>query len=186
MSDPIEPAMRPSPPLPSLSAPAAAAAYAPHPPPSPGYAAPYSAPRPPAAGIRPPETAPSGAGLGLAALVLAVLGTLGASVVGAASAWQLGLAAGRGSATAPIDADFDWSVLAPVRDWALAGEVSLWAGTALGIAAIVSGIIALITRRGRVPGTIAVVVAALGPVVFFAAVAATLSLGLTAGSGIGG
>lgn len=150
------------------------------------YAAPYTAPRPPVQGIQPPAPPATGSGLGLAALILALLATVGASAVGAASAWQLGLAAGRGSATAPMDADFDWSVLAPVRDWALAGELSFWIGTALGIAAIVMGVIALITQRGRVPGMIAVVVAALGPIAFFAAVAGTLSAALTSGSGIGG
>lgn len=150
------------------------------------YAAPYTAPRPPVQGVQPPAPPATGSGLGLVALILALLATVGASAVGAASAWQLGLAAGKGSATAPMDADFDWSVLAPVRDWALAGELAFWIGTAVGITALVIGVIALVTQRGRVPGMIAVVVAALGPIVFFAAVAGTLSAALTAGSGIGG
>lgn len=207
---PDVPPMRPAPPLPTaFPAPSGAPAPAPGPgpqraaPPYPqqpypqqqtfagpapqgAYVAPYAVPRPPSAGIQPPEPAAKGRTLGIGALALALLAAVGASAVGAASAWQLGFTAGRGSASAPLDADFDWSVLAPVREWALAGEVSLWVGTALGIAAIVTGIIALVTQRGRVPGMIAVVVAALGPIVFFAAVATTLSAALSAGSGVGG
>ncbi len=45
-------------------------------------------------------------------------------------------------------------------------------GTAIGVAAIVAGIVAIVTRKGRTPGILAIIIAALTPgislVVFFA------------------
>jgi hypothetical protein len=85
-----------------------------------------------------------------------------------------------------LGADFDWSILTPVRDWVLMGEIAFWAGTAIGIWALVQGIVAIATRRGRGAGIAAVVIAAVGPLIFGAVVQGFLTAGFAAGSGIGG
>jgi hypothetical protein len=120
------------------------------------------------------------------ALVASLAAVAGASLVGAIAAWRVGLGAGRALASRPIDADFDWSVLTPVREWVLAGEIAFWFGTVVGLWALVQGVVAIATARGRGAGIAAVVIAALGPVAFALVVQALLTAGLTAGSGIGG
>lgn len=159
------------------------------------------APRPSAAAYAPPtgftvsptavhgggpsrEPAPSRSrrGLGLAALLLAVVALVGASVVGALAAYEAGVGAARRIAADPSSIDFDWTVLTPVRDQVLTAEVSFWIGTVLGVWALVQGIIAMVKDRGRGWGVAAVVVAALGPVAFFLAVQGALSAGLVAGA----
>ena len=66
-------------------------------------------------------------------------------------------------------------------------EISFWVGTALGVWAIVQGIIAIVTGpRARVPASPRSWSALLGVVVFAVAVQAFLTAGLAAGSGIGG
>lgn len=124
--------------------------------------------------------------LGVVALVLALVAAVGASIFAALASFNIGLGTGREIAMRALDADFDWSILSPVRDWVLLGEVSFWAGTVLGITALVLGIVAIGTRRGRGVGIAAVVIAALGPVVFGGVVQAFLTAGFTAGSGLGG
>ncbi len=171
---------------PPAYAPQQPVAYPPQQPAPAPYAAPYVAPRPPAGGIPAPSAPPLSPAPGFIALALALLATLGATIVGAVAAWQIGLGAGKAIASRPVDADFDWSILSPVRDHVLTGEISLWVGTAVGIAALIVGIIAIIKNRGRIPGMIAVVIAALGPIAYFAAVATALSAALPVGTGIGG
>ena len=73
-----------------------------------------------------------------------------------------------------------------MRDWVLMGEVSFWVGTAIGVWALVQGIIAIVKGRGRGAGIAAVVIAALGPIAFGAVVQGFLTAGLAAGTGIGG
>nr|WP_194395808.1 hypothetical protein [Microbacterium atlanticum] len=193
MSEPSRPASAPSrppqnwsPPGTAPFGPPSAAAYAP----PPGYAPPTgfgvapsgAAPFSPA-GAAPPRR--SGA-LGIVALVLAVVAAVGASLLAAAAAFNIGLGAGREISGRPVTADFDWSILTPVRDWVLLGEIAFWAGTVLGLWALIQGTVAMVTSRGRGAGIAAVIVAALGPVAFGVTVQALLGAGLTAGSGIGG
>ena len=116
------------------------------------------------------------------AIVAAVVVPL---VVGVAT-FNVGLGAGRELALRPLDADFDWSVLTPVRDWVLVAELSFYVGTALGVWAIVQGIIAIVTDRGRRTGIAAVAVAVLGAILFAIALQSGLTAGLAAGTGIGG
>jgi membrane protein YqaA with SNARE-associated domain len=123
--------------------------------------------------------------LGVVALVLAFVATVGASILGAIASYRIGLGAGRELTTRTFDTDFDWSILTPVRDWVLLGEVSFWVGTALGVWALVQGIFAIVTARGRGAGIAAVIVAALGPIAFGAVVQGFLTAGLTAGTGMG-
>ncbi|MFB7893831.1 hypothetical protein ACFC1I_16650 [Microbacterium sp. NPDC056044] len=151
-----------------------------------GYAAAPAAASVPAYGAPAPAPAKRGSGLGVVALVLALVATVGASLVGAIASFNVGLGAGREVATRPFTGDFDWGVLAPVRDWVLLGEVSFWVGTALGLWALIQGIVAIVRGRGRGAGIAAVIVAAIGPIAFGAVVQGFLTAGLAAGSGVGG
>jgi len=124
--------------------------------------------------------------LGVVALALALVATVGASLFGAIASFNIGLGAGREITARSFDADFDWSILTPVRDWVLLGEVSFWVGTALGVWALIQGVVAIVTGRGRGAGIAAVAIAALGPIAFGAVVQGFLTAGLAAGTGIGG
>lgn len=156
--------------------------------PSPGYG-PTAAPAT-ASGYPPTDPAYAAPrrsrALGVVALVLALLAAVGASIFAALASFNIGLGTGREIAMRALDADFDWSILTPVRDWVLLGEISFWAGTILGITALVLGIVAIVTRRGRGAGIAAVVIAALGPVAFGGVVQGFLTAGFSAGSGVGG
>ena len=74
---------------------------------------------------------------------------MGATVLGSIAAYNIGLGTGREIALRPMDIDFDWSMLTPVREWVLVGELAFWGGTVLGIWALVQGIIAIVKNRGR-------------------------------------
>ncbi len=143
-----------------------------------GYG-PYTPP-PPAA------PAPAGPGLGIVAMALAVIAVLGATVIGSIAAYNIGIGTGREIALRPMDIDFDWSVLTPVREWVLVGELAFWAGTVLGTWAIVQGIIAIVKNRGRGWAIGAIVVAVIGPIAFGIGVQAFLAAGFAAGASIGG
>ncbi len=56
-------------------------------------------------------------------------------------------------------------------------ELSFWAGTVFGIAAIVLGIIAIRRKQGRGAGIAALIVAVLGAVIFFVAVFTAFAVG---------
>jgi len=139
-------------------------------------------------GPRASSAAPArrGKAVGVVALVLAITATVGAGVIAGIASFRIGLGAGREISSRPFTGDFDWTVLTPVRDWVLLGEVSFWAATALGVWALVQGIIAIVTARGRGAGIAAVIIAALGPVGFALMVQGFLSAGLASGTGIGG
>lgn len=130
--------------------------------------------------------APRGRALGTVALVLALLAAVGASLLAALASFNIGLGTGRQIAMGALGTDFDWSILTPVRDWVLMGEIAFWAGTVIGVWALVQGIVAIATRRGRGAGIAAVVIAAVGPLIFGAVVQGFLTAGFAAGSGIGG
>jgi hypothetical protein len=160
--------------------------------PPPGYAgapyvAPYAAPRHPqfAAAVTPTET-PRGPWLGIVALLAALAAAIIAPIVGAVAGFRIGMGAGTAIAMRPVDAPWDWRVLTPVRDWVLMGEMSFWLGTALGVWAIVQGVIAIIKARGRGAGIAAVIIAILGFFAFVFAVWFTVLAGFASGSSIGG
>jgi hypothetical protein len=134
----------------------------------------------------PTRAAPRGRGLGLIALIAALGAAILAPLVAAIATFSIGLGAGREIVLNPTDIDFDWSVLTPVRDWVLVAEISFWAGTALGVWALVQGAIAIVTDRGRGLGIAAVAVAIAGVIIFAVVVQGFLAAGLAAGSGIGG
>lgn len=162
-----------------------AGAYAPPPgyAPAQGYTAAPVAASVPAYGT--PAAVKRSGVLGVVALALALVATIGAGVVGAIASFRIGLGAAHEMTSRPLSADFDWSILTPVRDWVLLGEIAFWVGTALGVWALVQGVVAIVTARGRGAGIAAVVIAALGPFAFGAAVQGFLTAGLAAGA-IGG
>jgi hypothetical protein len=143
---------------------------------------------PPAPGAQAQTAAPArrGRGLGRTALVLALVAVIGAGIAGAIAGFRIGVGAGARLAYLPAEGGWNWSILTPVRDWVLLGEVSFWIGTVLGVWALVQGIVATVAGRGRALGIAAIVVAALGPFVFGGVVQGFLSAGLAAGTGIGG
>lgn len=151
-----------------------------------GYAPPQGYGMPAPGQYAPPPPVRRSSVLGVVALVLSLVATLGAGLLGAIAAFNIGVGAGRGLANLPSDGSFDWSILTPVRDWVLLGEVSFWIGTALGVWALAQGIVATVTARGRAAGIAAIVVAGIGPIVFGVVVQGMLSAGLAAGSSVGG
>lgn len=160
-----------------------------HPPyvaPPASYAAPYAAPQHPqfAQYVAEPAAASRGRALGVVALVLALVALIVTPIVGAVSAFAVGIAYGAGMngafATAdPETAVIEWSLLSPARDAVLWGEIAFWAGTVLGVWAIAQGIVALVKRRGRGQGIAAIIVAAVAFFVFGLAVFVAFVGGLT-------
>ncbi|WP_200947527.1 hypothetical protein [Microbacterium sp. Root166] len=148
------------------------------------------------AGVQPATGAPSyaplfvaappagGRALGVVALILALLAVVGAAIAAAVAGFNAGLGTGDRMAMMPLEADFDLSYLSPVRGWVLLGEIAFWIGTVLGVWAIVQGIIAAVKRRGRGAGIAAIVVAAVGPIVFSVVLWSFLTAGIA--SSIGG
>ncbi len=195
MSDPLDraPAAPPiphgqqwaAPSVPPFGTPAGPAVHPAYAPP-PGYTGPYvTAPHAPAGSIGAAHAARSSR-LGVVALIAALGAAVLAPLAVAIAAFNIGIGAGREIALGPMDVDFDWSVLTPVRDWVLLGEIAFWVGTVLGVWAIVQGIVAIVTGRGRRAGIAAVVIGALGAVIFAVTLQGFLAAGFGAGSGIGG
>lgn len=133
--------------------------------------------------------APSSARLGVIALVLAVTAVIGATALSAATGFAAASdAMARAILVSPEGLEnFSNSqllaLLTPVRGLVLWAEIGFWAGTVVGIWALAQGIVAIATRRGRGPAIAAVVVAALGPVLFglFVGIAAVSGIGAGAG-----
>ena len=151
-----------------------------------GYAAPYVMPSAPQYGQgigAPAPLAPQPRGLGLTALIIALVAAIVTPVLAAIAAFGIGEVLARNGASQANNPDFlaDLSLLAGARDWVLLGEIAFWAGTALGIWAIVQGIIAIVKQRGRGTGIAAIVVAALAPAAFFFSAYVMVFIGLAAG-----
>jgi len=140
-----------------------------------GYAA-------PAGGYQAPAPAqPRSAILGIVAFVLSVVAAVIAPIVAGIAGYQIGFQLP--TVTQYIDpATSDLSFLSPVRDQVLLGEVGFWVGTLSGIAAIVLGIMAIAKRAGRAWGIVALILAVLGPVIFFVVLGVTLGAGAGAGA----
>ncbi|WP_203137934.1 hypothetical protein [Microbacterium sp. JZ31] len=153
----------------------------PQPPAPGGYAAPYVAPQDPrfAQALQAPAARPSAA-LGTVALILSLVAAIGASVVLAVALAAIG--AGVGPRLQTIVPGTGLEILTPVRDMVLVAEIAVWVAGALGIWALIQGIVAVVKRRGRGAGIAAIVISAVGP--FLAGIAAFVGavLGI-AGSG---
>ncbi|GAA1726995.1 hypothetical protein [Microbacterium paludicola] len=175
MSSPQQPPIPPVPPPPAPGGWQQPAGYG-----APGYgapAAPYQPPQDPryAQYLQAPPAPKPSSGLGMVALILSLVATIGGSILLAVALSAIGN--GLGARFETITPGSGMEVLTPVRDWVLVAEIAAWGGTALGIWALVQGIVAVAKRRGRGPGIAAIVIAALGP---FIAVAAAF-LGAVAG-----
>lgn len=167
MTDP-----RATPPYPT---PPQSQAYAP--PPAPAgysYAPPYAMPRAPQpVPLDAPPTRTRT--LGIVAFVASLVAGVVAPFLAAVAALQIGRGVASEFLRAPGAMSFDWSALTPVRDWVLWGEISFYLGTAFGIWALAQGIVALMRKRGAGFAIAAVVIAAIGPVLWLVA----LQIGLT-------
>lgn len=141
----------------------------------PGFASPHPAP-PVGTLLAPPPPTPQRRPLGAIALVLSILAGVVASGVAGFASFRVAQGAGAEFVARGGQA-VDWRLLSPVRDFVLVAEVAFWSGTTLGIAALVMGIVATARNRGRGPGIAAIVVAALGPIVFAALVFVALAAG---------
>lgn len=136
----------------------------------------YSAP---AGSYAVPEATPRASGfLGILALILAVVAAVVTPIVAGVAGFEIGRRLPQGISTTSDDV---LSVLSPARDQVLWAELSFWTGTILGIAAIVIGIIAIRKKQGRGPGIGALVVAALGPIIYFVVLLIAFSTGSAAG-----
>lgn len=126
----------------------------------------------------PPASAPKSGLFGLLALLLAIVAAVVIPIVAGVAGFEIGTRVPAGiDTTAP---DF-LSTLSPARTQVLWAEISFWTGTALGIAAIVVGIIAIVRRRGRGTGIAALVVAVLAPVIFWIVLVVAIAAGTAAG-----
>jgi hypothetical protein len=144
------------------------------------FAAPYAAP--PATGYQPRQPRPAGPGtLGAVAFILSLLAAVVVPIVASFAGWGIGAGIGAQQLTDLSEANASSSemlaALTPVRGQVLVTEIAFWAGTILGIWAIVQGIVAIARRRGRGFGIAAVIVAAIGPIVFFVLLLIFLGLG---------
>ncbi len=78
--------------------------------------------------------------------------------------------------------DPNWiQALSPAREQVLWAEISFWTGTVLGIAAIVFGILSIRRKTRRALGIIGLVLAVLGPVVYWFALIISISVGIATG-----
>lgn len=118
--------------------------------------------------------------LGTVSLILALVATVVTPIVAAIAAYQIGRRVPEFSVNSN---DLDsLAILSPVRDQVLMAEISFWAGTVLGIAAIVIAIMAIVRRRGRGQGIAGLIIAAVGPGVFFVVLVIATAVGSAAGS----
>ncbi|MBT2476546.1 hypothetical protein J7E68_18665 [Microbacterium sp. ISL-103] len=170
---PAPPTYAPAPPAPQAGAPAYPAA------PPGAYQVPVGGYAAPAGSYQAPTQEEKKSGLlGVLALVLSLVAAVVTPIVAGVSGFEIGRRIPGGlDAT---DSDF-LSVLSPARDQVLWAELSFWTGTALGIAAIVIGILAIRKKQARGAGIAALVVAVLGPVFFWVVLLVALSTGTAAG-----
>lgn len=122
--------------------------------------------------------------LGAIALTAALVALLGGAVAGATALYAIGLGAGPGIENAGTTIERSGlAFLTPVRGWVLMAEITFWVATALGITALVLGIVATARNRGRGTGIAAIGIAAIAPglVWFTAILARTLGVGMSTG-----
>lgn len=113
--------------------------------------------------------------LGALALVVALITAVLTPIISGFAGYEIGR---RIPNLAGIDDSDSLAFLAPARDQVLWAEISFWAGTILGITAIVLGIIAIVRKQGRGLGVTGLIIASIAPAIFFI----TLFIGI----GIGG
>jgi len=120
---------------------------------------------------------PSSRTLGLVALIVAAVVVLAASIGVAIAGYPLGEAAGHAFASTPVGQSVDPAWMSSLQGWVAVLEVAFWLGTLGGMWALIQGLIAVATNRGRAFGIAASVVAVAGPVIFTAAGTMTMLAG---------
>lgn len=130
-----------------------------------------------------PAPAPASSALGIVALILAILALIVPSVIGGVAGFEVGKGIG------VIDPEIlespesvDLTIFSPVRGQVLWLEISFWLGTALGLWALIQGIVAIARRRGRGAGIAAVVIAVLAPLFYGTIVTVVFVSGVAAGA----
>jgi len=114
--------------------------------------------------------------LGATALVASLVASLVLPIVAGALCLQIGM-------LVPVQelmtdaGEFVVAALSPARTETLWAEICFWAATALGLYAVIGGIVAIVRRRGRGLGIAALVIAALGPAIFFVVVGIMYGIG---------
>lgn len=170
-------------------APSAAPAPGHQAPAAPGYQAPPGAYQVPVGGYAAPAgtyavpdtAAPSSKILGTVSLILALVAAVVTPIVAAIAAYEIGRRIPE--AVSRVSGSVDsLAFLSPARDQVLWAELSFWGGTILGIAAIVIGIMAIARKRGRGQGIAGLIIAAVGPAIFFVVLVIALGAGGTAGT----
>ena len=176
---PAPPAYQSAPPAYQGAPPSYQGAPAPQAAPPGAYQVPVGGYAAPAGAYQAPVIAEKKSGLlGILALVLAIVAAVVTPIVAGIMGFEIGRRLPGGlDTTAP---DF-LSILSPARDQVLWAEISFWTGTILGIAAIVIGIIAIRKKQARGAGIAALVVAVLGPIIFWVVLLVTLSTGTATG-----
>lgn len=116
--------------------------------------------------------------LGILALVLAIVAGVVVPIVAGVAGFEIGVRIPSGIDTNDPEL---LSTLSPARDQVLWAEIAFWAGTVLGIAAIVIGILGIVRRQGRGAGIAALVVAAIAPVIFWVVLVVTIATGTASG-----
>lgn len=120
--------------------------------------------------------------LGIIAFVVAAVAGILVPVLGAVAGYAIGDGVGAELGDMPASADFDLAILAPVRGLVLFAEITFWTGTVLGIGALIQGIVAAVKARGRGWAIAAIVIAALGPIVYGTLAYILFFVGLAAGA----
>ncbi len=120
--------------------------------------------------------------LGIVALIAAVVVVVAATVIAFLGGYPIGVAGGRALAEAPVGQGIDPTWIAPLQGWVLVVEITFWIGTLGGLWALIQGLIAIATHRGREFGIAAAVVAFTGPALFIAAGTSTLLAGFATAS----
>lgn len=149
----------------------------------PDLATPFATPAP-----TPASAAGTSRLLGVSALIVALAGVIAATLVSSFAGFEAARGAVAHAGLSSLDSleylsdDQALALLSPVRARVLWGEIGFWAGGLLGVWAIVQGIVAIATRRGRGPGIAAVVVAAAGPIFYGVAVTIAVLAGLAIGT----
>lgn len=111
--------------------------------------------------------------------LLALIAAIATPILAGFAGFEIGLGV-PGSATQIMANPESLAFLSPVREQVLWAEIAFWTGTALGIIALVTGIIAIARRRGRGFGIAGVVVSVIAPVIFFTVLSVALTLGVSA------
>ncbi|MDH6180429.1 hypothetical protein M2152_000611 [Microbacteriaceae bacterium SG_E_30_P1] len=139
--------------------------------------APYS---PVGSNYQAPVAPPKKPGLGIAALILSIVvfvGSLVWSIANGIASWEIEIPTG--SSFEEIMQESMTSEMS-MQDtlFGLSTMAHLGVGTLLGVGALVMGIIAISTKRGRVQGIVATIIAALAPLVSYLVYSVVAALGM--------